>query len=148
MEESVKKDIVSFAKETLQLKKIDILTYSPLNLAFIGDSVYELIIRTILVCEGNNKPDKLHRRKSQLVKASAQTALLHAIEDELTEEEMAVYRRGRNAKSYSVAKNATVSDYRVATGLEALVGHLYLTEQLERILVLVQLGLERIKDEI
>lgn len=143
MEESIKTDFVTFAKNTLELKNVDIRTYSPLTLAFIGDSVYELVIRTMVVCEGNNKPDNLHRKKSKMVRASFQAAVLMAIEEELTEEEEAIYKRGRNAKSVSVAKNATVTDYRMATGLEALIGYLYLTEQFERILVLVKLGLER-----
>ena len=148
MEESIKTDFITFAKETLQLGKVDIRTYSPLSLAFIGDSVYELVIRTMIVCEGNTRPDKMHKRKSRLVKASAQAALLMAIEEELTEEEETIYKRGRNAKSFSVAKNATVVDYRMATGLEALIGYLYLTEQFERILVLIKLGLERTEHEI
>ena len=114
--------------------------YSPLTLAFIGDAVFDLYVRTFLTEQGNTQVHKLHKRKSEIVKAEAQKNMLFAIESELTEEEMAVYKRGRNAKSYSTAKNASVADYRVATGLEALFGWLYLSERYDRTLELLKLG--------
>ena len=86
--------------------------------------------------------NKLHQRASRLVKASAQSAIIEKLKDSLTEEEMAVYKRGRNAKSYTMAKNATMSDYRRATGFEALMGYLYLTEQWDRMLELIKTGIE------
>ena len=113
-------------------EEIDIRTYSPLTLAFMGDAVFELMARTLVVTESNTAPEKLHKRTTRLVKAEAQAAMGHGLWDELTEDEQSVYRRGRNAQSYTHAKNAAVSDYRHATGLEALFGYLYLTGQQER----------------
>lgn len=113
-------------------EEIDIRTYSPLTLAFMGDAVFELMARTLVVTQSNTAPEKLHKRTTRLVKAEAQAAMGHGLWDELTEEEQSVYRRGRNAQSYTHAKNASVSDYRHATGLEALFGYLYLTGRQER----------------
>ena len=117
--------------------------YSPLALAYIGDGVYELMIRTILVSERDMQVQKYHKKASNLVKAQTQANMIHAILEELTEEEMTVYKRGRNAKSYTMAKNATVSDYRAATGFEALIGYLYLKEDLVRVIELVKMALAR-----
>lgn len=124
------------------LEDTDIRTYSPLTLAYIGDAIYELVIRTILVEKGNTQVNKLHNRASRLVKASAQSAMIEKLKPHLTEEETAVFKRGRNAKSYTMAKNASMSDYRRATGFEALMGYLYLTEQWERMLGLIKTGME------
>ena len=132
---------LSYIKELFQLEDTDIRTYSPLTLAYIGDAIYELVIRTILVEKGNTQVNKLHKRASRLVKASAQSEMIEKLKPHLTEEEMAVFKRGRNAKSYTMAKNATMSDYRRATGFEALMGYLYLTEQWERMLELIKLGM-------
>ncbi len=143
MEKSI--DLMLGLEEKFDLPKMDIRTYSPLVLAYIGDGIYDLIIRTILVRRGNSQPNKLHNRASKLVKASAQSAIIEIIKDELTEEEMAVYKRGRNAKSPTMAKNATMSDYRRATGFEALVGYLYLQGKIERIIDLVKKGLDVIE---
>lgn len=138
MEESIR-----YLKEQFQLPEVDIRTYSPLTLAYIGDGVYELVIRTILVGQGNSQPGKLHRRASGYVRASAQAEMILAIKDELTEEERAVYKRGRNANAATMAKNATTRDYHHATGFEALMGYLYLTDQLRRMIDLIKLGMER-----
>lgn len=124
----------------------DIRSYSPLTLAYIGDSIYDLVVRTMLVGKGNAPVNSLHRRASSLVKAEAQRESLRRIEAVLTEEEQSVYRRGRNAKSYTSAKNASITDYRIATGFEALMGYLYLTGQMDRLLELVKLGLTEIAD--
>lgn len=140
---------ISFAKylrSAFQLEEVDIKTYSPLTLAYIGDSIYDVIIRTLLVEKGNAPVQKLHKRASSLVKASAQVAMFHAIKDELTEQEMGYYKRGRNAKSFTSAKNATITDYRTATGIEALVGYLYLTDQMPRIIELMKLGLSLMEE--
>ena len=118
----------------------DIRTYSPLTLAYIGDAIYDLVIRTMLVEQGNSSVNKLHHRASGFVKAKAQKQVLEAIEPLLTEEEHGYYKRGRNAKSFTTAKNATIVEYRVATGFEALLGFLYLTGQMERLLELVKYG--------
>ncbi|HJD38799.1 MAG TPA: ribonuclease III [Candidatus Blautia stercoripullorum] len=129
-------------RELFGLEEPDIRTYSPLTLAYIGDAVYELVIRTLLVEKGNTQVNKLNQRANRLVKASAQSEMIEKLKTCLTEEEMSIFRRGRNAKSYTMAKNATMSDYRRATGFEALMGYLYLTEQWGRILELVKLGLQ------
>lgn len=116
---------------------------SPLTLAFIGDCIFDLVVRTIVVENGNAPVNKLHNRAAHYVKAPSQMVMLNLIKDEFTEEEMAVYKRGRNAKSYTSAKNASITEYRVATGFEALVGYLYLNQQFERALYLLHLGIER-----
>lgn len=128
---------------TFDLEGKDIHTYSPLVLAFLGDDVFDLIVRTILVEKANEPVNMLHRKAAGIVKAASQKALYEAIEDELNDEEKAVFRRGRNAKSNTMAKNATVSDYRGATGFEALLGYLYLKGETNRILFLVKEALDR-----
>ena len=135
-------------KELFHLEEQDLRSYSPLTLAYIGDGVYELIIRTILVKKGNCPVNRLHKKASSLVKAGAQSAIMEVIEEKLTPEELSVYRRGRNAHSPTMAKHATMADYRRATGFEALIGHLYLTGQYERLTELVSIGLESIEKEI
>lgn len=127
--------------QAFSLKKPDLRTYSPLTLAYLGDGVYELIIRTILVKQGNCPVSRLHARASALVRASAQSAMMEILEPLLTEEEYNVYRRGRNAHSPTMAKHASVADYRRATGFEALVGYLYLKEDMDRIFYLVRQGI-------
>ena len=142
MEESIK--IPSLMKEALQLEPIDVCSYSPLALAYMGDAVYEVLIRTRVMNRGSMQVNKMHKKSASLVKAEAQARMIQALQEELTEEETAVYKRGRNAHSASSAKNASIRDYRMATGFEALVGYLYLTGQYERLLKLVHDGLERI----
>jgi len=129
---------ITYLKEQFQLKDPDIRSYSPLALAYIGDGIYELYIRTILIKQGNCQVNKLHKQASRLVKAQAQS--------EMVQEEEAVYKRGRNAKSYTTAKNATTGDYRRATGFEAVMGYLYLTDQYCRMIDLIKMGLEALKD--
>lgn len=128
-------------KELFHLEDRDLRSYSPLTLAYIGDGVYELIIRTILVKKGNCPVNRLHKKASSLVKAGAQSAIMEVIEEELTPEELSVYRRGRNAHSPTMAKHATMADYRRATGFEALMGYLYLKEDYTRMLTLVRMGI-------
>ena len=138
MEESIK-----YLKEQFQLPPVDIRTYSPVVLAYIGDAVYELIIRTILVDQGNRQANTLHKKASTYVKASAQAAMAEAFLPDLTEEERQYFKRGRNAKTVSMAKHATMHDYRHATGFEALMGYLYLTDQMNRMIDLIKMGMER-----
>lgn len=146
MEKSVEgKDFISLIKETFELGEVDAKMYSPLTLAYIGDGVYELIVRTYLVTKANIQVNKLHRMASGMVKAETQSNIIANIEELLTQEEMAVYKRGRNAKSFTSAKNATIADYRRATGFEALVGFLYLNGDYERLLYLVHEGLKRVE---
>ncbi len=125
-----------------KLEEKNINSYPPLTLAYLGDAVFEIIIRTLVVREQNGSVNTLHRHSSHLVNAGAQASLYAAIEPLLTEEEHAVYKRGRNAKSHTVAKNATIHDYRTATGFEALMGYLYLTGQMDRCIGLVGSGLK------
>ncbi|MDO4619641.1 MAG: ribonuclease III domain-containing protein [Lachnospiraceae bacterium] len=117
-------------------------SYSPLILAFIGDGAYELAIRTMFVKQGNRRPKDLNREKSKLAKAAAQSAMMETLEPMLTEREADIYRRGRNAKSATMAKNASVTDYRRATGFEALIGYLYMTGNTERMLELIEIGVD------
>lgn len=139
MEES----LISRCKELLMLEERDPNGYSPLVLAYLGDAVYELVIRTRVVNRGNTQVNKMHRMTAGLVKAEAQAKMYMLLEEELTEEEQAVYRRGRNAKSATMAKHATMRNYRMATGFEALMGWLYLNGRLERLTELVSLGLKK-----
>ena len=143
MEESITlKDFLGFYKKTMEMGPVDAGTYSPLVLAYIGDAVYEVVVRSLLVGRGNAQANRLHKEASTLVNAGAQSASLERIREELTEEEMQVFKRGRNANSATMAKHATMSDYRRATGFEALMGYLYLTGRTERILELAKKGLE------
>lgn len=142
MEESL--SLSSRIRELFGLKEVDMKAYSPLTLAYIGDAAYELVIRTMVVEKGNRQASQLHRLTTSYVKAQAQAAMIEALELELTEEELAIYKRGRNAKSYTSAKNASILDYRKATGLEALIGYLYLSGREERVLFLIKEGISRI----
>ena len=128
-------------KELFHLEDQDLRSYSPLTLAYIGDGVYELVIRTILVKKGNCPVNRLHKKASSLVKTGAQSAIMEVIEEKLTPEELSVYRRGRNAHSPTMAKHATMADYRRATGFEALMGYLYLKEDYTRMLTLIRMGI-------
>ncbi len=142
MEESL--SLSSRIRELFGLKEVDMKAYSPLTLAYIGDAAYELVIRTMVVEKGNRQASQLHKLTTSYVKAQAQAAMIEALEPELTEEELAIYKRGRNAKSYTSAKNASILDYRKATGLEALIGYLYLSGREERVLFLIKEGISRI----
>lgn len=135
-----------YIQKAWKLPDTDIKSYSGLTLAYIGDAIYELIIRTYIVEHGNAPVNKLHRQTVKLVKASAQAELYQSIKDMLTEDEMAIYKRGRNSKSYTSAKNADIIEYRTATGMEALVGYLYLTGQVDRMLELIHPVLPEIND--
>lgn len=139
MEESV--SLLAQIKEAFAVKEVDVRAYSPLTLAYIGDAVYDIIIRTVVVERSNRATNELHKKTSSYVKAQTQAVMIEGILEELTEEEAAVYKRGRNAKSYTTAKNASIADYRKATGFEALVGYLYLLDNVPRILELVKKGL-------
>ena len=124
------------------MRKVNIKEYSPLTLAYIGDAVYDLIIRTLVVKKGNQQVQKLHKETITMVQASAQARMITALNDQLSEEEHAVYKRGRNAKSASPAKNQSISDYHKATGFEALLGYLYLKNDWKRMMELIKTGLE------
>ena len=121
-------NFIKFEKEE---KDIDLM--SPLTWAYIGDSVYELYIRTKLVNETNLKPHSLHIQAIKYVKAKSQAETLKRIYDELTEKEQDIVRRGRNAENHHLPKNANVQDYMYSTAYEALIGYLYLTKQNDRL---------------
>ncbi len=148
MEESIMSlpEFSGFFKDTLRLKEVDIKSYSPLALAYIGDAVYELIIRTKVMNHGSTQVNHMHKKSAMLVNAKAQADIVRKLleEEELTPEEVTVYKRGRNAKSATTAKHATMVDYRTATGFEALCGYLYLNGSVNRLTTLVGKGLEKI----
>ncbi|SKC87632.1 Mini-ribonuclease 3 [Maledivibacter halophilus] len=122
--------------ELLNLEIIDeeeLKTISPLVFAYIGDALYEIYIRSYIVCKYKLKVNELHKISTEFVKASAQAKIVHALESELSEEEWKMVKKGRNQKSASTAKNASITDYKYATGFECLLGYLYLLRKTERI---------------
>ena len=121
--------------------------YSPLTLAYLGDAVYEMVIRTICVKRTNMQTQKLHRKVTGYVSAKAQAKMMGALIGELTEEEESIYRRGRNSKPYTKAKNASMEEYLKATGFEALVGYLYLQKEYERMNALIAHGIEALQEK-
>ena len=147
MEESVEFEFHNYIEKTLDLQEVDITSYSPLVLAFIGDCVYDLVIKTMIINRGNKQVHKLHEETSRFVQASTQSLMMRSMQELLTEEEHAVYRRGRNAKSVSPAKNQSITDYRRATGFEALLGYLYMKKEYKRLLELVKAGLDSLDEE-
>lgn len=145
MEKSVGFEFDTYMQEVFQMEEVDVRAYSPLTLAYIGDSIYDLIIKSLVINQGNKQVNKLHQDTSSLVQASAQSRMMRTIQEHLTEEEHAIYKRGRNAKSVSPAKNQSVTDYRRATGFEALMGYLYLNKDWKRMLDLVKIGLDSMR---
>lgn len=131
-------DMMQHTKELLinskSLSDTDIRMFNPLVLAYVGDSVYDTFIRTMLVSGGSIQVDKLHKRAIKYVQAKAQAEILQQLQATLTEEEQEIVRRGRNTKSNTVPKNADINDYRHATGFEALVGYLYLIGNTKRLI--------------
>ena len=115
------------------IDKQEVNQMSPLTWAYIGDSVYELFIRTHLVSTTRLKPHMLHIESIKYVKASSQKNILNKIYDNLSEEEKDIVRRGRNAENHHLPKNSNVQEYMHATAFEALIGYLYLTNQNKRI---------------
>ena len=135
------KEIEDIAGKDAKAKEL-----SPLVLAYVGDSVFELIVRTYVVYEGTRHVKELNIISDKMVNAKAQIDLYNAVKDMFTDEEAAVYRRGRNAKISSSAKNATLADYKRATGLEALFGYLYLSDNVSRAMELFKAGMENLKE--
>ena len=129
----------SHIADEVKFSEAQINQLSPLVLAYIGDSVFELYIRTSLVSEGNASVNKLHRRAIEFVKAKAQANRLHSIYESLTPEEQDIVRRGRNAKSGTIPKNADVTEYKYATGFEALLGYLYLRQDFQRLMQVLKM---------
>lgn len=136
-------DMWEYLAASFHLKEKDWSQYSPLTLAYIGDAVYDCIIRSILVKKANTQTAKLHQMASRLVKASAQAAIGISLQEELDNTEAGIYRRGRNAKPGHTAKNASREDYLEATAFEALVGYWFLTKNYTRMIDLIQMGLKK-----
>ena len=133
-------------EESIKMDKIKLITMSPLVLAYLGDTVYESYIREHLIRQNiNRKVNNLHKLAIQYSKAKAQATIIHELEDELTEEEMKIFKRGRNQKSHTAPKNADIIDYKYATGFEALIGYLYLSEDKEKLEYIVKKGIEIIE---
>lgn len=126
----------------------DLNQYSPLVMAYIGDTVFELYVRTIVVLEGNAPVHKLHKRSVSFVKAKSQSDIIHRILDILSPEEQDIVRRGRNAKSGSIPKNADVTEYKYATGFEALIGYLYLSRNYTRLMEILKLAVGQAKNNV
>ena len=141
MEKGIERSLDSYMQEMFHMQEVDIQTYSPLALAYIGDCVFDLVIKSLVLNDGNRQVHKLHETVSHYVQASSQSLMMRAVQDSLTEEEHNIYRRGRNAKTVTPAKNQSVTDYRRATGFEALIGYLYLKHDYPRMLDLIKAGL-------
>lgn len=139
-------DLPEKIKEQFDIKDTDINTYNPLTLAFIGDSVYEIIVRTMVVSKGNKSVNALAKDKNRLVNAKTQSRIAEILSDEFSEEEADIYRRGKNAKTANHSKSAAYSEYHRATGLEAVFGYLYLTGNLDRCLELLKTALDKIEE--
>ena len=142
MEIKQKSSLLSGIRDIFPGKKQDVRTYSPLTLAYIGDAVYDLIIRTMVVERANRPANELHRITVRYVSAEAQSRIVETLMGSFTEEELSVYRRGHNSKPHTMAKNASPSDYLKATGFEAVLGYLYLQDRMERVLELVKKGIQ------
>ena len=128
------------------MEKTELVTMSPLVLAYLGDTVYETYIREYLIRQNTQrKVNDLHKLAIKYVKAKAQATIIHEIEIELTEEESKIYKRGRNQKSNTSPKNADIIDYKHATGFEALVGYLYLNNEIERLQYIFNKGIKIIE---
>ena len=137
-------DIFEIIKQNMDLEDIDTVNYSPLTFAYIGDAIYELVIRTMIVDEANRSANDLHKKSSEYAKASTQAKLAEILMGDFDEEELAVFKRGRNTKINSKAKNASFKDYKKATGFEAVMGYLYLEGKTERMIELIKKGLEKL----
>ena len=133
--------------QAFELETQDYRTYSALTLAYIGDCVFELVIRTVVIHHSKKAVNDLHKKAIKFVKAESQALMMQGLLDAelLSEEERNVYKRGRNTKSHKKKKNASIAAYRKATGFEALIGYLYVTNQMERILELTKAGLKYVE---
>jgi ribonuclease-3 family protein len=127
-------DFFEKISDKMNLTTEELNQLSPLVLAYIGDSVYEVLVRTYMVSEnGQLSVNRLHRNSISFVKAHAQSDIVHKLTDSLNEDELNIVRRGRNSKSGTVPKNADLTEYKYATGFEALIGYLYLKKDFDRL---------------
>ena len=120
-------------EESVKTEQVNAYQYSPLALAYMGDSILDLLVKKYFVTHSNMQPHKYHVEVSKIVKAVNQADYIDQIMEELSEDELDLYKRGRNTNTHSKAKNATMGQYRKATGLEALYGYLYLKGDMERL---------------
>ncbi len=141
-------DLNRYITEKFGIEQKDIRTYSPLTLAYIGDAIFDVIVRSILVNRGNTAVNNLHKRASAIVKAQTQADLAAALMDDFTDEERDIYRRGRNSKPHTKAKNASTMEYLEATGFEAVIGFLYMQGDFDRICDLVAKGVDLLNIEL
>ena len=132
---------LNYLKQKFDLENLDPDRLSPLMLAYVGDAIYEAVVRTILMKTGGMSTKNINKKAISLVSAKAQSAMMEALEPELTEKEAMVLKRGRNAHSATMAKNASVADYRRATGFEALMGYLYLKGDFKRMVDLIYIAM-------
>ncbi|MCR4649052.1 MAG: ribonuclease III [Lachnospiraceae bacterium] len=138
-------DLLNNIKSAFELKDTDLRTYNPLTLAFIGDCVFEIIVRTIIVCKGNKSTNALSKDKNSIVNAKMQSRIAEVLKDSFSEEEADIYRRGKNAKTANHSKSAAYNEYHKATGLEAVFGYLYLSGRMDRCIELLKTGLDMIE---
>ena len=125
------------------MNRTELITMSPLVLAYLGDTVFESHIREYLITKNiNKKVNDLHKSAVKYVNAKAQATIIHNIENQLTEDELRIYKRGRNQKSHTSPKNADIIDYKHATGFEALIGYLYLDKNYERLEYIISEGIK------
>ena len=131
-------------KELIKIEKQEqeINQQSPLTWAYVGDCVFELYIRTKLINETNLKPHELHIKAINYVKAKAQAEMLKEIQDKLTEEELDIVRRGRNAENHHLPKNANIQEYMYSTAFEALIGYLFLCKKEERVKEIIEMAIK------
>ena len=146
MEKSIEYGFEHYIAKIPDMHQTDPKAASPLVLAYIGDCVFDLIIKLMVSGRGNRQVHKLHEETSHYVQASAQSFMMRSMQEHLTEQEHAVYRRGRNARSVTPAKNQSITDYRRATGFEALIGYLYLNHEYSRLTELVTIGLKSMEE--
>lgn len=144
MEEQI--NSFQYFKEQFQIKHGSPESYSPLALAYIGDAVFDIMVRTTAVSKVNKQVDKYNKDVSRVVCAPSQAKMISAIQDRLTEEEQMIYKRGRNANSHSKARHASWTDYRNATGFEAVLGYLYLKEDFQRLIDVVKMSLDVLEE--
>lgn len=145
MEKGMTFEFYEHIRDVLEIPEPDPDGFSPLVLAYIGDCIYDLIIKSMVVGRGNKQVQRLHEETSSYVQASAQSQMMRTMQQHLTEEEHAIYRRGRNTRSVSAAKNQTITDYRRATGFEALLGYLFLKKRYARLMEIVKIGLNSLE---
>ena len=140
-------DFIEELYKTFDLKKQDANLVSALGLAYIGDCIFDLVVKSQVIHAGNRPVNDMHKMTSHIVNAQAQSEMMRKLQDVLTDEERRIYKRGRNSRSVSPAKNQSVTDYRRATGFEALMGYLFLEGQYERMLLLMKMGLDHLKEK-